>query len=93
MLLKDFKLTVQKWVERGLAHENVKYKTRSLSVKLIPTAAAVMTLLLTRKLGESAIAGVLSTAAEAFIGYLKVRDPMLWGGEKYLSFVSDWYTF
>lgn len=92
-LVKDFDTVVKQWVEDGTAGSGVTYKRRTLRAQLLPAIAGVIAALITRE-PDSAL-----KAAEATHLFLEplmpddkvVRDPILWGGERYLAFVADWY--
>jgi hypothetical protein len=92
-LIGDFERTVEKWSQDLAPAEGVKYQTRNLRVQVLPAAAGILTWWATGdfKLGAS-VAGGSNVALQAILGNaLVVRDPILWGGEKYVAFVADWY--
>jgi hypothetical protein len=93
-LKQDFARTVAQWTEDGTAKAGIRYKVRKLKVQLVPTAASIVTYLSTNNFMESSLVGFGTAALQSTFGdSITVRDPILWGGEKYLAFVADWYDY
>jgi hypothetical protein len=94
MLQKDFKKIVDLWAQDGNTGEGILHKTRTIRVQLIPVIAAFITWHATHDLKWTlSAASPVNVAAQLLFGNnITVRDPILWGGPKYLSFVADWYN-
>jgi hypothetical protein len=93
-LTAELDRVVEHWSEDGDPDEGVKYRTRELRIEILPAAACVGALLGGADLeGAVAVAAAAEMGAKSFFGdTMFVRDPILWGGEKYISFISDWYS-
>jgi hypothetical protein len=92
-LQKTFQEIVDRWAAEGSTSEGIVYKTRAIRVQVIPAIAAYITWQATHDL-RSMVSSVSATnvAAQLLFGNsVMVRDPILWGAPKYLSFVADWY--
>jgi len=91
----DFDRLVSKWADDGAANEGVRYQTRNLRIQIIPAILSAATYFSTRDFKAAASAAGLSNVllTAMFGNTIVVRDPILWGGEKYLSFVADWYDY
>jgi hypothetical protein len=94
-LLKDFAAIVERWAEERNPYAYVKYRPRKLSVHLLPAAASIAAYLFgDHTLHEAADTAALAEVVVPFLPpSVTVRDPILWGGPKYLEFVSDWYNY
>ena len=96
---KEFKKIVDVWLERGSRDEGVKYKTRNIRVQVLPIIAALSEVAL-HNWSSSGVTEALkyisaeNVGAQAIFGNsIVVRDPILWGAKKYISFVADWYDY
>jgi hypothetical protein len=92
-LADELEAITKRWIEDHSTGEGVNYQRREISVKWLPPLAAVGTYLLTGKLEDSFEVGIAGEFIEAYLkdDKISVRDPILWGGEKYLSFIASWY--
>ena len=93
----EFVDMVKIWNKELVPNEGVTHRTRYLRMEILPAVAAFIIYLATRDWKLSLDVGA---AAEIFSGALfkkdsaiAIKDPILWGGEKYIAFVADWYDY
>ena len=92
-LLAELDSVVQQWTVDHSTDYKVTYAKRNLNAKWLPAAGQVVGALLHKypDLADRVKAGTALVGAVLGDKNCEIRDPILWGGDQYLSFIADWY--
>lgn len=89
----DFDNIVKQWTLDCARAEGIRYKTRHLGMQMVPAVATMVSYIASQDMETTGSVTLTTSTLTAFLGgSVVLRDPILWGGEKYLSFVADWYN-